>query len=60
MNAAHSGILAMNLGLERVREDFINEINLGNVSSNDLISRTHLGSGWVLYTINRIDLLERQ
>lgn len=39
MNAAHSGILAMNLGIERIREGFINETYLGNTSSNDLISR---------------------
>lgn len=43
MNAAHSGTLAVNLGTERVRGDFINEINLGSVSSNDLISRDSSG-----------------
>lgn len=39
MDAAHWGVLVMNLGLERRRQDFINEIRLGSMSSNDLISR---------------------
>lgn len=43
MNAARSGMLAMNLGIERIREDFINEIHLGSMSSNDLISRDSSG-----------------
>lgn len=42
-NAAHSGMVAMNRGIERVREDFINEIHLGSMSSNDLISRDSSG-----------------
>lgn len=42
-NAAHLGMSAMNLGIERTREDFINEIRLGSVSSNDLISRDSSG-----------------
>jgi len=43
MNAAHSGTLAVNLGIERIREDFINEIHLDSMSSNDLISRDSSG-----------------
>lgn len=43
MDAAHRGVLVMNLGIERRRQDFINEIRLGSMSSNDLISRASSG-----------------
>lgn len=39
MNAAHPGALPVNLGIERIRKDFINEIRLDSASSNDPISK---------------------